>query len=190
MMVAIAAAYVERQAGYDERAVAIVHSLLEANFNVPNAIKHDTPRETFLNFFQAFWDAEVPRVGEEGAEGWNAWHTATYATAMDKRAKVVADYDPTAGTEEMEAENAMKVEVGSVVGSVGAMDTMDTDEAVKADAEEDKHSAEVIDPEASEKVKLREWINRERESDRQGLLPARGADESVVRDSLVCDSYF
>lgn len=66
LMVVFTAACVEKQAGYEERAVAIfqvplilsfgavrsLKLLLEFNFNRPSSIGHDTPLATMLDFLQ------------------------------------------------------------------------------------------------------------------------------------------
>jgi hypothetical protein len=64
LLLVLAYCSVERQAGYAERALAVLQALLEVNFKCPPKLQQNVTRETFLSFFQAFWDAEVPRIGE------------------------------------------------------------------------------------------------------------------------------
>ncbi|KAI8459216.1 NRDE-2, necessary for RNA interference-domain-containing protein [Phakopsora pachyrhizi] len=57
-----------RQAGYSEKAMAAFQAIIEINFmgsvDMPNSINE------IIEDFEAFWDSEVPRVGEPGAKGW------------------------------------------------------------------------------------------------------------------------
>ncbi|KAF8761004.1 Peptidase family M41 [Rhizoctonia solani] len=60
-----------RQAGYIERAISAMQAQIEITFFPPS----DRPA-TFpdtLKMFEEFWDSEVPRIGEEGAQGWANW---------------------------------------------------------------------------------------------------------------------
>lgn len=52
LMIVFAAAFVELQSGYEERAMAIFQCMLEANLNTPKGVTLDTPRETFLDLLQ------------------------------------------------------------------------------------------------------------------------------------------
>lgn len=52
-----------------------------------------------LNELEYFWDAEVPRVGEADAQGWDVWHSSKSegnlpATLQDIRPTLVMDLDP------------------------------------------------------------------------------------------------
>lgn len=52
-----------------------------------------------LNELEYFWDAEVPRVGEAGAQGWNIWYSSKSeeklpATSHSIQPIVVMDLDP------------------------------------------------------------------------------------------------
>eukprot|EP00818_Percolomonas_sp_WS_P000857 CAMPEP_0117447848 /NCGR_PEP_ID=MMETSP0759-20121206/7089_1 /TAXON_ID=63605 /ORGANISM="Percolomonas cosmopolitus, Strain WS" /LENGTH=990 /DNA_ID=CAMNT_0005240201 /DNA_START=160 /DNA_END=3132 /DNA_ORIENTATION=- len=55
----------EMEAGYVERAVAVLQANLE--FNVLNTELHDCHS---IESFKSFWMSEAPRIGEEGAVGW------------------------------------------------------------------------------------------------------------------------
>ncbi|EME47403.1 hypothetical protein DOTSEDRAFT_85899 [Dothistroma septosporum NZE10] len=59
-----------RDAGYSEVAVAAWQALLEYHFFAPADLIAATVDEK-LEHFESFWDSEVPRIGEENAEGWN-----------------------------------------------------------------------------------------------------------------------
>ncbi|GAA5861515.1 hypothetical protein JCM3774_000276 [Rhodotorula dairenensis] len=65
-----------RQAGYSERATATFQALVEFNLFRPREFQRSEQervmpwRERLLRGFEAFWDAESPRIGEEGARGW------------------------------------------------------------------------------------------------------------------------
>ncbi|WPH03566.1 Hypothetical protein R9X50_00644700 [Acrodontium crateriforme] len=55
-----------RDAGYDELAIAIWQMVLEYQFFRPP----DSSATELERSFQQFWDCELPRIGEEGAQGW------------------------------------------------------------------------------------------------------------------------
>lgn len=57
-------------AGYKELAVAAWQALLELNFFRPNKF---STREGTLDAFREFWESELPRVGEEDANGWRQY---------------------------------------------------------------------------------------------------------------------
>jgi hypothetical protein len=64
--------------GFVENAVAIWQALLELHHFTPTEI---TPmdiidkrgQEVLLSSFERFWESEVPRIGEDGAEGWDTF---------------------------------------------------------------------------------------------------------------------
>lgn len=49
-------------------------------FKVPQNLV-DAPLETRLAELEEFWDSEAPRIGEEGAYGWNKWYTSSKPNA-------------------------------------------------------------------------------------------------------------
>ncbi|KAF4587752.1 Protein NRDE2-like protein [Ophiocordyceps camponoti-floridani] len=57
-------------AGYKELAVAAWQGLLELNLFRPEGIDNQTEA---LAIFRDFWESEVPRLGEEGAQGWRQY---------------------------------------------------------------------------------------------------------------------
>jgi len=60
------------QAGYNERAVAIVQAVLEFNFLSP----HGWPEDALVMMFEEMWNdnnGSTCCIGEEGALGWGAW---------------------------------------------------------------------------------------------------------------------
>ena len=63
-----------REAGFAEHATAAWQAFLEFVFFKPiQASGHKKEHfwdETTVPMFESFWDSEVPRIGEEGAEGW------------------------------------------------------------------------------------------------------------------------
>ena len=87
------AALVERAAGYVERGVGLLLALIEYNVLLPPALA-SAPAATRLAAFEAFWEAEAPRIGDGGgatsdgggaaaggaaggaatARGWRAWY--------------------------------------------------------------------------------------------------------------------
>ena len=68
------------QSGYSERATAIWQSLLEFTFFRPDGLDSSMEHSSF----QAFWDYEVPRIGELGATGW----------ALSKPSEILSKSDP------------------------------------------------------------------------------------------------
>lgn len=65
-----------RESGFTEHANTAWQALLEFVFFKPIIVqasdqnKDAFPQETTSNIFKKFWESEVPRIGEEGAEGW------------------------------------------------------------------------------------------------------------------------
>ena len=77
------AARVEHAAGYTERAIGIFQALFEFNLMAPAALEH-APVAARLGSFEAFWEAEAPRVGSMAEDvgvthGWCHWFAATKA---------------------------------------------------------------------------------------------------------------
>lgn len=56
-------------AGYSELAVAAWQAMLELTFARPKE-DSDTNTEDLMSSFSDFWESEIPRIGEDGAEGW------------------------------------------------------------------------------------------------------------------------
>lgn len=87
-----------RSAGYAERAMAIYQAQAELAFFMPPSVSK-LPFDAQLNELEYFWDAEVPRVGEAGAQGWKVWHSSKSeekppANSHSIRPIVVMDLDP------------------------------------------------------------------------------------------------
>ena len=65
-----------RESGFAEHATAAWQALLEFVFFRPVVVQNRDHTEDKLSdeatvsMFEQFWDSEVPRIGEEGAEGW------------------------------------------------------------------------------------------------------------------------
>lgn len=69
-----------RESGYVEHAVGLWQAFLEFNFFkpkkfglLPDNSRDITNNKDCLSSFEEFWESEVPRIGEEGAEGWETW---------------------------------------------------------------------------------------------------------------------
>ncbi|KAF5356140.1 hypothetical protein D9756_004075 [Leucocoprinus leucothites] len=80
-----------RGAGFTERAMAMFQAQAELTFKHPSNFGGVTSKAR-LSELEEFWDSEMPRIGEEGAEGWAKWHASgkpealvAPATALDKR---------------------------------------------------------------------------------------------------------
>jgi hypothetical protein len=61
-----------KQAGYQERAFALMQAIVEFNFFQPSILEGDRKVQAFVDF----WDSEVLRFGEEGACGWHEFYRA------------------------------------------------------------------------------------------------------------------
>ncbi|WVR06081.1 hypothetical protein IAU60_003109 [Kwoniella sp. DSM 27419] len=68
-----------KQSGYTERALAAFQAQMEITFFRPDDLRRPAePSSTsswfdlVLTRFEDFWDAEFPRIGESGAQGWRA----------------------------------------------------------------------------------------------------------------------
>ncbi|XP_028398546.1 protein NRDE2 homolog [Dendronephthya gigantea] len=59
-----------KQAGQTEKAIAAFQALIEFNCFCPEGLQET---RSMTSFFETFWDSEVPRFGEENAQGWNSW---------------------------------------------------------------------------------------------------------------------
>ncbi|TKA26603.1 hypothetical protein B0A50_04711 [Salinomyces thailandicus] len=59
-----------RDAGFDEVAYGLWQALLEYHFFKPADTQHD---ETGTGALEDFWDSDVPRLGEAGAQGWSQY---------------------------------------------------------------------------------------------------------------------
>lgn len=66
------------QVGHSERAMACFQALIEYNLCTPPELGQEgVSHKDRLEFFETFWDSEVPRFGEAGAPGWNNWMEST-----------------------------------------------------------------------------------------------------------------
>ena len=65
------AAYVERCSGYFERSTSLLLAAIEISCFAP--LPPTTSYATLFDAFEAFWEAEAPRIGEVGGRGWRHW---------------------------------------------------------------------------------------------------------------------
>jgi len=73
-----------QDSGYDELAYALWQLLLEYHFFKPP----DPPNaETKMDALEDLWDSDVPRIGEEGAQGWSQ-----YARNGDRNVRAAASH--------------------------------------------------------------------------------------------------
>lgn len=80
-----------REAGYTEHALGLWQGILEFNFLQPEKFgllaedsRHAAYEKERLASFEEFWESEVSRIGEDGAEGWRTW-TEKGGIAADPR---------------------------------------------------------------------------------------------------------
>ena len=65
-----------RESGFLEHAIAAWQALLEFEFFTPPAFSlrgdqaEESAKQSMVNEFERFWESEVPRIGEKGANGW------------------------------------------------------------------------------------------------------------------------
>ncbi|KAG0025726.1 hypothetical protein BGZ81_006946 [Podila clonocystis] len=71
-----------KQAGYIERAQAILQGEMEFLFSVPSDLL-DEPFDTRLGELEDYWDKEQPRFGEKNAKGWTHYFTAKDLASVD-----------------------------------------------------------------------------------------------------------
>ncbi|KAK2861374.1 hypothetical protein FQN49_004258, partial [Arthroderma sp. PD_2] len=60
-----------REAGFTEHSIGLWQALLEYNFCFPKGLTPETDRAAAISSFSEFWESEVPRIGEVGAQGWD-----------------------------------------------------------------------------------------------------------------------
>ena len=70
-------------AGQNERAVACYQALVEYNLCCPPHLS-STVSSQKIAFFEPFWDSGAPRLGEDGAVGWNQWLLASESQQVVK----------------------------------------------------------------------------------------------------------
>lgn len=83
-----------QSAGFSERASAMFQAQAELTFNVPQS-SHGLPHRALVDGLAEFWEAEVPRVGEADAHGWQAWATSGRKNLSPRRVPVTAENDVT-----------------------------------------------------------------------------------------------
>ncbi|KAF9322769.1 hypothetical protein BG006_002071 [Podila minutissima] len=71
-----------KQAGYIERAQAILQGEMEFLFSVPSDLL-DESFDTRLGELEDYWDKEQPRFGEKDAKGWTHYFTAKDVARVD-----------------------------------------------------------------------------------------------------------
>ena len=62
----------EKMLGYNERAVAMFQAVCEFNFETPSMIQ-SVDAAAKLQYFEAYWDSEAPRIGDEQNCSWSGW---------------------------------------------------------------------------------------------------------------------
>jgi len=189
LLIALTYCSVERQAGYAERALAVLQALLEVNFKCPPKLQPQTlTREAFHSFFQAFWDSEVPRIGEENAEGWASWHAKV--EEKRKNTQIVADYDPSKPTvdeddiEEKSAKEGEKSESHSIRSEEISVEDNNRDKsepsAEQAPTATTKTSNKAEDSatksDEMKKSLLVDWLQKELRYDREKWLPCKNLE--------------
>lgn len=80
-----------REAGFSEHATACWQAVVEFNFHKPaqyrqlTGHKNDQTELEVFSSFEAFWESEVPRFGEENAEGWASFTSKGGKPTASKR---------------------------------------------------------------------------------------------------------
>ena len=90
------------RAGFTERSVGVLQAAVELNMFAPKhllpaaAAAAATPvgdmglAATRLRFYEAFWESEAPRLGDDGAEGWGTWLVKAQERLANANAQHVA----------------------------------------------------------------------------------------------------
>ncbi|TFK30778.1 hypothetical protein FA15DRAFT_580325 [Coprinopsis marcescibilis] len=86
-----------RDAGYSERAFAMLQAQAELVSSLPNTLINSSFNHQ-LDELEEFWESETSRIGEDGAKGWNWWYSNGKPQAEDSQHKPndtleVADLD-------------------------------------------------------------------------------------------------
>ncbi|KAF9116677.1 hypothetical protein BGX27_000059 [Mortierella sp. AM989] len=71
-----------KQAGYIERAQAIIQGQVEFLFNMPPSLATE-PWDIQIGSLEEYWDSELPRFGEKDAKGWTHYVTEEDEVAVD-----------------------------------------------------------------------------------------------------------
>ncbi|KAF9438864.1 hypothetical protein BGZ76_003889 [Entomortierella beljakovae] len=71
-----------KEAGYIERAQAIVQGQVEFLFSMPPSLTTES-LEIQIGSLEEYWDSELPRFGEKDAKGWNHYVTEEDEVAME-----------------------------------------------------------------------------------------------------------
>jgi len=184
-MISIASCWIEKQAGYSERAFGIFQGLLELNLNCPEKIQSDIPIEMVLDYLQTFWESEAPRIGEPEALGWNQWQNQMQMEVTEKRKNIVPDYDPeiptTTEKEDFIEENSLD-EAKSLPDTGENNTILDLEKPVQEnlpDAEPDSSLIKNVDePNLATqmdeiKQNLKQWLEQEENASNHYWLPTR-----------------
>ncbi|KAG0322542.1 hypothetical protein BGZ99_003258 [Dissophora globulifera] len=73
-----------KQAGYIERAQAIIQGQVEFLFNMPPSLEKES-WEIQIGSLEEYWDSELPRFGEKDAKGWTHYVTEEDEVAMESQ---------------------------------------------------------------------------------------------------------
>ena len=83
-------AFVEFESGFAPRVTAYFQALMEYNIHPPEGVVGES---TLKDYFELFWDAEVPRIGEEGSSGWGRWVEGAETQMKDEEVNQDQDQD-------------------------------------------------------------------------------------------------
>ncbi|KAI1865577.1 hypothetical protein JX265_007900 [Neoarthrinium moseri] len=72
-VVFLAATQFIADSGFGELAAAAWQATLELNFHRPQSLAN-VSKDSALSSFQGFWESEVPRIGDDSAQGWANFH--------------------------------------------------------------------------------------------------------------------
>jgi hypothetical protein len=84
----------EKQSGYTERGIALLQAMIELNLFCPILVP---TWDAQIRSFEDFWESEVPRFGEEGAQGWNVWFNNQDSESYEPTEKQQYPYYDTQG---------------------------------------------------------------------------------------------
>ena len=126
------------EAGFPEPSVAILQALLELNFCTPQPIRQSYPEnpsqryDSVLQEFETFWDSEVLRFGEPGAEGWDRF-VATGNTGPVLEAETIHEHKLDDNIDESDPFGFWADTEVETSGSKGVWPARTTDDIAEAD---------------------------------------------------------
>lgn len=179
---AVKAAHLEKQSGYHERAAAMFQAMIEFNLFTPESLV-SASREKSLSFFQAFWNTEIPRFGEEKAQGWAGWFAEAQTKVKRDVSEIIQDYDPSKATAEEDLERRRELaEMERLIAEKSAASAAHAADAGAAPPQFRTSKPVLVNPEQNSR--FLEWLRTEDEADGSKWIPLRTIDPNTTEEEL------